>query len=186
MNSNTPTVSVVIDRTVRSGKVAEFKRYQRSIIDAASKFPGFVGMDVVNPEGNNRYLLLFRFRSREELDAWSASTIRNFWVKKIDRVVQKPTELIALNGLETWFYLSSTERFVPPPKHKMGIVTYLALAPTVVIFNLLFGQFFSFMPEKLSIIATGPFIVLLMTYLAMPLMTKLFRNFLYTNNASRS
>ncbi len=183
MNDKSQTVSVVIDRTVLTGKVEEFERYQKNIIEAAMQFPGFAGMDVINPEGNNRYLLLFRFDTQEELDVWSASEPRNYWVEKIDQIVEQPTELIALTGLETWFFLSKTSRFVPPPKYKMSFVTYLALAPTVMIFNLLFGQYFSFMPERWLIFATGPFIVVLMTYLAMPIMTRVFKSYLYASHS---
>ncbi len=173
------TVSVVVDRTVLPGKVNEFEGYLKNIIDAASKFPGYMGSDVINPEGNHRYILVFRFASQEELDDWSASEPRNFWVNKIDQVIEKPTELITLTGLETWFYLSKANNFVPPPKYKMAIITYLAIAPTIMIFNLLFGQYFSSVPQHLSIFVTAPFIVILMTYLVMPIMTKLFKNYLF-------
>ena len=177
------TVSVIVDRTVLPGKTGEFEEYLKNIIEASSQFSGYIGTDVINPEGDNRYILAFRFNSQEELDVWSASEPRNFWVDKIDQVIESPTELITLTGLETWFYLSKRNHFIPPPKYKMAVITYLAIAPTIMIFNLLFGQFFSVIPSHLSIFVTAPFIVILMTYLVMPLMTRLFKNFLYTKES---
>ena len=172
-------VTVVVDRTVLPGKVEEFESYLKSIIAAASEFPGHMGADVINPEGGNRYILVFRFASQEQLDNWSASDQRNHWVNKIDEVIEKPTELITITGMETWFYLPKAKQFVPPPKYKMAIVTYLAIAPTIMVFNGLFGDFFAVIPLPFTIFATAPFIVILMTYLVMPAMTKLFRGFLF-------
>lgn len=177
-NANTP-VSVVVDRKVLPGKVDEFKKYIEQIIGASSQFPGYLGTDVINPEGNSRYIIVFRFSTKNELDNWTSSEERQFWVKKIDEVIEKPTKLISLTGMETWFFLSKDSNFIPPPKYKMAIVTYLAISPTLMCFDLLFGQYFSSLPKYLVFFVTSPFIVVLMTYAVMPLMTKLFRKFLY-------
>lgn len=173
------SVSVVVDRTVLPGKIAEFEEYLKQIIVAASTFPGYLSSDVINPQADSRYILIFRFASQQQLDDWSNSEPRSFWVTKIDQVVEKPTQLQTITGLETWFFLSKGEKFVPPPKHKMAFVTYLAIAPTFMLFNLLFGQFFSAIPQPFDIFAKAPFVVVLMTYLVMPTMTKLFKPFLF-------
>ncbi|MFT6791807.1 MAG: antibiotic biosynthesis monooxygenase (ABM) superfamily enzyme [Cellvibrionaceae bacterium] len=177
-NKNTP-VSVVVDRNVLPGKVKEFKKYIGKAIEASSKFPGYLGTDIINPEGNDRYIIVFRFSSKEKSDDWIVSEERHFWVSKIDQVIEKPTELVSLTGMETWFTLSKAKNFVPPPKFKMAIVTYLAIAPTLTTFDWLFGAYFSSMPNYLVFFVSSPFVVILMTYAVMPMMTKLFKNFLY-------
>lgn len=179
MGDQNQSVSVVVDRTVLPGRINEFEGYLKSIIAAASKFSGHLGADVINPEGGNRYILVFRFASQAELDLWSNSEQRNYWVNKINQVIEKPTELLTISGMETWFYLPKTEKFVPPPKYKMALVTYLAIAPTIMVFNWLFAGVFSAIPQPFTIFVTAPFIVLLMTYLVMPLMTRLLRKFLF-------
>lgn len=182
MKNKDATVSVVVDRTVLPGKAAEFENYLRSIIEASSNYPGCLGTEVINPTGDNRYILVFRFASQKELDDWSASDDRNFWVNKIDQVIERPTQLNTLTGFETWFYLSKPNNFVPPPRYKMALVTYLAIAPTIMLFNLLFGHFFMAIPEPFTIFVSAPFIVIIMTYVVMPAMTKAFKNFLYPKN----
>lgn len=179
MANENSAVSVVVDRTVLPGKVVQFENYLKQIIQASSQYPGYIGTDVINPTGDNRYILVFRFASQRELEEWSASEPRNYWVNKIDEVIEKPTQLNTLTGLETWFYLSNNNGSPPPPRYKMAIITYLGIAPTFLVFNLLFGQFFNFVPEHLSIFVKAPFIVILMTYLVMPALTKLFKSYLY-------
>ena len=182
MDEKNNGVSVVVDRTVLPGKTEEFETCLKNTIAVASKFSGHLGADVINPEGGNRYILVFRFASQQELDHWSESEERNYWVSKIDQLIEKPTELITITGMETWFYLPKEKRFIPPPKYKMALITYLAIAPTITSFNWLFGDIFAAVPYPFTIFVTAPFIVILMTYLVMPVMTKLFRKFLFQGN----
>lgn len=173
-------VSVVVDRTVQSGKILEFESYLKGIIAAAHKFSGYLSADVINPDNSNRYIVVFRFASQAELDAWSVSTQRAYWIRKIEHVLEKPTELLAITGMETWFYLSKKDHFIPPPKYKMAIITYFAIAPIIMLFHVAFGDFFSqYVPQPFTIFITAPFIVLLMTYAVMPIMIKVFKNFLF-------
>jgi antibiotic biosynthesis monooxygenase (ABM) superfamily enzyme len=178
-------VTVVVDRTVLPGKAAEFETYLDAIRAAAEAFPGSLGSEVIQPGGGDRYILVFRFASQKELDAWSASEPRNHWVDKIDQIIEAPTKLIAISGLETWFYADEAKGFRPPPKFKMALITYIAIAPTIMLFNLAFGRFFEFAPSPWTIFLTAPFIVLLMTYLVMPAMTKLFSGFLFPDSGEK-
>lgn len=173
------SVTVIVDRTALPGQSALLETYLKAITAEASKFPGHLDCDIIHPDGTDRYILVFRFASQEELDAWSISEVRNEWVSKIDEIVEEPTKLITLTGLETWFFTPQAAGFVPPPKFKMALITYIAIAPTIMVFNLIFGRFFDFAPDYLAIYLTAPFIVLLMTYLVMPMMLKAFHWFLY-------
>ncbi|WP_300526909.1 antibiotic biosynthesis monooxygenase [Maricaulis sp.] len=179
MSQTETSVTVVVDRTALPDKIAEFEEYLTRIRAAAAEFPGFLDSDVIHPEGTHRYILVFRFASQQQLDDWSASKPRCHWVEKIDQVVEEPTKLITLTGLETWFYAPGGETYTPPPKYKMAIISYLAIAPTIMVFNLIFGRFLVDIPGYLAIYITAPFIVLLMTYAVMPLMTKLFQGWLF-------
>ena len=179
MQTQSIPVSMIVDRNVLPNKVDEFKVYLKGIIAASSQFPGYMGTDVINPEGSHRYIVVFRFSTKAELDAWTTSEERQVWIDKIDKVIEGPSKMLALTGLESWFVLSKSKEFVPPPKHKMAIVTYLGIAPLLTVFNALFGELFSALPLYLLYFATSPFIVILMTYLVMPAMTRLFMHYLF-------
>lgn len=136
-------VSVVVDRIVQASKKEYFEDCLKSIIFDANSFSGYLGADVINPIGSNRYIVVFRFASQAELDLWTVSQQRNYWVSQIDKVVEKPSEQITVTGLETWFYVSNTENYVPPPKYKMALITYFVIAPLILLFNLIFDKYFS-------------------------------------------
>ncbi len=172
-------ISVIVDRNVLPGKTKEFEEYVQKIIEASSRFPGYIGTDVINPDKENRYIVVFRFASKEQLETWTSSQERAYWIHKIDRVIEQPTKLVSLTGLETWFVLSKSNRFSPPPKHKMAVVVYLAISLTLTVFDFFFGDYFASIPIPLKFWATSPFIVIIMTYLSMPILTKAFKKFLF-------
>ena len=178
--SSQSPVSVVVDRNVLPGKTKEFEKYVESIIEASSHFPGYMGTDVINPDGENRYIVVFRFALKEQLQVWTSSKERSKWIERIDQVIEKPTKLIPLTGLETWFVLSKSNKFSPPPKHKMAIVVYLAISLTLTVFDFLFGKYFALIPIPLKFWVTSPFTVVIMTYLVMPIMSKVFKKFLFS------
>ena len=176
------TVTVVIDRRVLPGKEELFEQYQHRLIEAASGFQGHQGAEILRPDGNNRYILVFRFSSQELLDTWSGSEVRNHWVSKIDEIIEEPPRFQTITGLETWFTLKGQKAISPPSRLRMAFVTYLAIAPTIMVFNLLFGRLFEDIPETFRILAQAPFIVILMTWMVMPFMTKIFRSFLFPDH----
>ncbi len=174
-------VSVIIDRNVVSGKQAEFEKLLNGIIEASSHRRGYLGTNVTKPqsEDNNHYQVIFRFDSQENLDVWIQSEDRKKWVEEIDRVLQEPTQLQFITGLETWFCLPGTPTITPPPRYKMAVVTWLAITPLLIVSNYFFGPIFKDLPLALRLICMTPWIVLIMTYMLMPFMTKLFKWWLY-------
>lgn len=172
-------VSVIVDREVIPSKKEEFEENLKGIIKESEKFPGYIDTHVVYPEGDNRYKVLFRFDSEENLEKWVGSEERAYWVEKIDQLLVKPIELQVITGLETWFAIPGHKTITPPPRYKMAIVTWLAITPLLIAFNYLFGPYLIQLPLVLRFVVSTPFIVLIMTYLLMPSLTKLFRRWLY-------
>ena len=176
-------VSVIIDRNVVSGKQAEFEVLLEGITEAASRRKGYLGAKVTKPksEGGHHYQIVFGFDSQEHLDIWIQSEDRKKWVEQIDSILQEPTHVHFVTGLETWFCLPGTTTMTPPPRYKMAVVTWIAITPLLTAFNYFLGPALSDLPLALRLACTSPMIVLIMTYGVMPLMTKLFRGWLFPN-----
>jgi len=174
-------VSVIVERKVSPGKKEVFEKLLDGVIEACSRFPGYIETRVVKPKTSedHRYQVFFRFDSKENLDKWVVSNERLHWVEQIDKVVERPTQLQVITGLETWFALPGQASLTPPPRYKMAIVTWFAITPLLIAFNLLFGSWLSELPLVLRFVCSTPFIVLIMTYLWMPFVTRLFRFWLY-------
>ncbi len=174
-------VSIIVDRKVTPGNKQEFEKLLDGIIHACSQFPGYLDTQVLRPKtaDDHRYQLIFRFDSEESLDKWVRSEERLNYVDKIDRLIEKPTTLQVITGLETWFTLPGQKTLTPPPRHKMAFVTWVAITPLLIAFNFLFGPLLNPLPLVMRFVISTPWIVLIMTYLWMPFVTKLFKKWLY-------
>lgn len=55
--------TVVVTRTAKAGKVAEFEQWMEGIIHAAMKFQGFAGVNVIRPQDQARpeYVIILHF-----------------------------------------------------------------------------------------------------------------------------
>jgi antibiotic biosynthesis monooxygenase (ABM) superfamily enzyme len=181
---NPKTISVIIDREVLPGKKAEFEDALRGIIEACKHYAGYLGTDVHMPEtdNDNHYRIVVRFASLAELQSWEDSPERLKWVAIIDKLIKSPTKLNVISGLETWFALPRAKTITPPKRYKMAIITWLAITPLLIGFNLLVQPLIGHLSMVPRILLSTPFIVLLMTYLVMPYMAKIFSKWLYKNN----
>ena len=93
----------------------------------------------------------------------------------------EPARIRVITGLGTWFTLSSPKQATAPPRYKMATITLLTLFPLIQLANLTIAPLLELTPLPLllrSLIITA-ILVWLMTYVAMPRMTKLFSRWLY-------
>jgi uncharacterized protein len=181
-------ISVIVDRNICPGNKQAFEKYLDEIIEAISHFAGYLDTQVIKPktEEDHHYRVLFRFDTQKNLDVWLNSEERLQLVEKIDRIIEKPTVLQVITGLETWFSLPGQPTFTPPPRYKMAVVTWIAITPLLIVFNYLFGPYLMMIPLVPRFVVTTPWIVLIMTYLWMPFITKLFKGWLYPNRNKKA
>jgi antibiotic biosynthesis monooxygenase (ABM) superfamily enzyme len=179
--SNDGPVTVIVTRKAKKGKISEFEEWMDGIIHEAMKFEGHMGVNVMRPPdlSNPEYVIIFRFNTYKNLARWEKSEIREEWLKKSkdvtegDPVVQKQT------GLEFWFTpLRGNEQVTPPPRYKMAMVTggvvFVLLSTLVPQIR----QMTATLPVLLSTLVGVAIMVLLMTYVIMPTVTKLLRPWL--------
>lgn len=172
-------VSVLVEREVLPGNEEEFEKSLKGIIEASSKFKGYLGTNVHSDPDAREYRVIFRFDTLKNLHLWENSQERKHWVEKIDRLIKSPTQLNYITGLETWFALPKAKMIVPPPRYKMAIVIWMAITPLLIAFNGLLGPWLSKLSLVPRVLVSTPCIVMIMTYVLMPQMTKLFAKWIY-------
>ncbi len=174
-------VSVIVERTITKGNKEAFETLLEEIIKASSAFPGYLDTRIQKPENehDHTYRVLFRFDSQKNLDNWISSKERHKIVEKIDKLLEKPTNPQIITGLETWFAIPGQKSITPPPRYKMAVVTLVAITPLLMTFHYLFGDYLAKLPFVARFLVSSPCIVLIMTYFWMPLITKLFKFWLY-------
>lgn len=171
-------------RRPRLGNEREFEQTLADTINAALRFPGHLGVTVIKPKASetNDYQILVKFDSLDHYQQWSRSPEATYWFQALISLEEQPPNFDAMTGLETWFTVSNTVKLRPvvsPPRYKMVIVTWLAIFLLIVGINLLFGGFLASLPMLLRSFILTIVLVVLMTYVVMPRMIRLFGKWLY-------
>ncbi len=173
-----PSVTVLVTRTVREGREADYEAWVEGVASVARRFPGHLGLELVRPRDASRsYTLVFRFDSAAHLDAWESSPERRAWVERaadlcVDTRVQR------LTGMEGWFE-PSEPALGPPPRWKMVVVTFAVAFPTMQALQLALGPLLHPLPGVVRGAVQGLAMVLFMTYVAMPAVTRRLAAWLY-------
>jgi uncharacterized protein len=179
--SDDPPAIAVVSRRVKRGREQEFEDWVSGILAAASKYPGYLGSEILRPVDpeDNEYRIITRFDHESNLYAWQASEERAGWLRKSRPLLREEEKFKVLTGLETWFTLPSRPGEPPPPRYKMAIVTWLGVFPVVTAIFYLFGRWLNPLPTVLHTLVFTALMVTLMTYVILPRMTRLFSFWLY-------
>lgn len=172
----TEPVTVVVTRTARPGCEARYEAWLARAIEAARRFEGHLGADVLRA-GGRRYVLLFRFAGVDALAAWEASEVRRALVAEAAALADEPTVARA-TGLETWFALPGERAVAPPPRWKMAVVSWMVAFPLIQLLQATLGAGLAPLPGLLRGALVGAAMILIMTYVAMPAVTRALAGFL--------
>lgn len=184
-------VTVIVKRIAKKDKINEFEEWLSGISKEFSKQDGSMGIDIIRPTSSNKtkpeYVMIFRFNTYDNLEKWEKSAIRNEWLQKSWELAEANYDTQKLTGLEFWFtpYLKDESSpgvpINPPPRYKMVIVTIpvisillLTLVPQIRVLTEMLS-----IPYVIGLVIAITILVLLMTYVIMPLLTKLLRSWLY-------
>lgn len=173
-------VTVVVARRARKGREKELEAWLRDCIAVTAKFAGYEGASVLRPRGaaQPEHVLIFRFASYAGLRGWQTSPERDEWLAKAEPFTEH-VEVHTAHGLEPFFDLPSERTAPPPPRWKMAVVTWVTLYPLIVGVGALASPLVDGLPFAVATLATSALTVVLMTWLAMPRMTRLLARWLY-------
>jgi uncharacterized protein len=180
-------VTVIVTRIAKRDKIREFEEWMDGIIHEAMKFEGHMGVNVIRPSdlSNPEYVIIFRFNTFENLAKWENSEVRREWLAKSKEVAEGEPVVEKQTGLEFWFTpRSRTGRSVngdkaptpiapPPPRYKMTIVITAVIFILVSILLPQIRQLTTGLHIHLSTFIGVVIMVLLMTYVIMPSVTRL-------------
>jgi antibiotic biosynthesis monooxygenase (ABM) superfamily enzyme len=171
-------ITVTVARDVDPGREQDFEEWAAGILHEATKYRGFLGAGILRPGPNDRtWHIVYRFKDQVSLRDWENSSTRAEWLSKADEMMEE-TARHRVSGLETWFELPGRTAKAPP-KWKMAVVTVLAIYPIVIVYGTLAKGIT--LPFTLRAALQVLVLVLLMTWVVMPRMTRWFRNWLYPN-----
>lgn len=173
-------VTFIVSRQVKPGLEAEYEAWARGISAAALHFEGHLGVNVIRPgdHAHHEYVTIFRFDTYNHLRDWENSAVRWEWLEKVKPLVIGETKEELMTGLEYWF--STPEAPLPPARHRQALLTLLAIYPLSMVMPLLLQPVLNPLPALLRSFIVSVALVLTMTYIVMPRLTRLFSRWLFT------
>lgn len=181
IDCDTP-VTIIVKRRPKPDRVDDFEKVMSATTRDAMTFEGHLGVNIIKPTfPSDYYRIVFKFDSMRNYLAWENSDIREQWLQRYAEVGAVDQEVEILSGLETWFTLPGGEALVPPPKYKMMAIVWISIFPISVLNYYCLTPFLGAFPVIFRIAITSLILVCLMTYLVMPLMSKIFHRWLHCN-----
>lgn len=172
-------VTVAMSRRVVPGRESEFAEWAKGIMDAAALSPGHLGAGYIRPaDPDGEHTIVYRFDTKEHFDRWQGSEERAGWIERSrDLILGEPRVQLA-TGLEYWFADPTCANGASPPVWKQALLTWLGLYPTVLLVAYTIGVIVVPWAVPVRSIVTTGISVLLMTWVVMPVVTRVFRGFL--------
>jgi uncharacterized protein len=173
-------VTTTVTRRVRPGHEAAYEEFLEGIIAAASRFPGYLGVEVFRPNiGGDEYRTVYRFESAENLRHWLDSEERATWLERAEPHAIGPMRTQFLTGLESWFTLAAQPGMPPPPPRKMALLSWITIFPLLTVVVTILGPLLDGVSLVPRLAITTAVMVPLMTWVVMPRLIRFLRGWLY-------
>lgn len=176
-------ITVSVTRHVDPERAKEVAAWARAGQDLLSSSPGYLGSGWVRPDPESpEWHMLFRFADAASLARWQESPERAWWVASALGMVEHDVEEHR-TGIEGWFDTPSTVEVInpaasAPPRWKQMASIFLVFFPLSLFANWALAPVTHDWPLVSRVFITVVLVTPVMTYLAMPLVTRALRPWL--------
>jgi antibiotic biosynthesis monooxygenase (ABM) superfamily enzyme len=176
-------ITVSITRTVLPHRAKEVAAWARAGQDLLSLAPGYLGSGWIRPDPESpEWHMLYRFADATSLAAWEDSPERAWWVASALDLVQQSEEE-RRTGIEGWFdQPTSVEVISPtpftPPRWKQMVSIMIGFYPLSLLANWGLSFFADGWPLALRVLLIVVLVAPVMTYFALPAVTRALRPWL--------
>ncbi len=176
-------VTTVVRRRIRPGAAAEFTELMREFINVLLQQPGHLGVNVIRQApDSDEYLIFDRFCTVQARRRFTGTEEYREWMERLGAVSDAPPVIEETEGLSYWFESPRPETAGAgglPPKWKMSLVTLLGVYPLSMLYPALVVPVTSGWPGWARGLMIAGLIVVSLTWLVMPLLTKIFRPWIH-------
>ncbi|MBE9045792.1 antibiotic biosynthesis monooxygenase [Pleurocapsales cyanobacterium LEGE 10410] len=174
-------VTAFISHYIRPGRESGYEEWLNGISQTARRFPNHCGVTILRPQPGSRaeYVIILRFDRYQNLCQWMRSPERKEWLERAKPLTEKPENVQILTGLEALVSLPNST-LPPPPKYKTAFVTWIGVFICASVLGYFLAPLLAGLPYLLrQAIMTG-LVVILLAYLVMPRLTRLFHKWLHS------
>lgn len=172
------SITVLVHRTVPLDEERDFQDALKALLQDFDRFPGTLGSQVFRREqgANVEFSIVQRFARESDHEAWLQSPGFARWRHEVAPREPVPGHVRRYSGMAALFVTARAP--AAPPRWKMAILLLLAVFPM----SLAMSHWFAPALAKLSLAAgaliTSIFMVVAMTYVLVPILTKLLERWL--------
>ncbi len=174
-------VTRIARRMAKPGHEREYEHLVREMFALMKKHRGFRGGELIPPaQPGEPYQVVVNYATEADLAAWDNSSDRNHILGRMRQHAESEPEHRRLDVLEEWFVGPSVPASVHPPRWKTAVVTWMGIWPLASIVIWLLTPVWERMglPFLLITAINVVFIVVFMTFLVAPVLTRLMKWFL--------
>jgi uncharacterized protein len=178
-------VTWVICRNIKPGRQKDFDDWFEHYMTSESKAPGYLGTTVIIPGGRKSSLryIIHRFTNKTTKETWENSPESIKLLEEVNKYSERYYETDT--GLETWFALPNLRTQISvttPPRWKMAIVVFIAAYAISPLSRSILNPFLEQWPLLGNTVIYTAILVASLTYFAMPILSRLLRQWLYVKS----
>lgn len=178
-------IIVLVNHVIETDARPAFLEALKVLLGGLAEVPGASGYKVFQEEEGAcvRITVLQRFDSAEAHEAWLQSEKFLKWRQSVESLHPKLEHVRSYSGIEALFAAGQSQD--APPRWKMSVVLFLAVFPLSLALSHWFGKALASTPPLLGALISSPIMVVLMTYVMVPLLTKAFSGWLQPSRRRR-
>ncbi len=172
-------VTVSITRRVDPAHTDQMLAWLRAGTQLSERFEGFLGSGWVRPgPDSTEWHMLYRFADAASLAAWEESDQRRWWLDAASSFVAASRQE-KRTGIEGWFDEPASTTVVDlvpptaPPRWKQMCAIFVVFFPLSVAANYATSHLLPDVPLPLRVLTSVVVMTPIMTYLALPWITRL-------------
>lgn len=176
MSQQRSPVTVSVTRHVDLAQTSEMLAWVQAGATLAERFEGFLGAGWVRPAVDSpEWHMLYRFADAEALAVWEASPQRAWWLEAAQGRIEA-TRVEKRTGIEGWFDGPAVDGDAPappaPPRWKQMVTIFLVFFPLSLAANWTTSHTLPGLPLPLRVLVSVLVMTPVMTYLALPWITR--------------
>jgi uncharacterized protein len=170
-------IHIAITRRVRPGCEAEFQAALHEFFQTSFAYGGVWGASMLTPlpgSDSREYGILRTFANERERDTFYQSAMFKTWGERARTLTEGEPVYRQLTGLEAWFRAPQNS----PPRWKMAAATLLGVYPVSLLIGVVLSPTLKQLPLVLNLFVVSIIIVGLLTWVVMPVVTRLLQGWL--------
>ncbi len=179
------SLTVLINRTVPLADEENFQATLKDLLEDFNRFPGTSG-SMVFRRGIGcavEFSILHRFAKASDHEAWLGSPEFSRWRSEVAPPEPSTGHIHRYSGMDALFV--SAQAPDAPPRWKMALILMLAVYPMSLVLSHWFAPVLARMSLFLGSLLTSVFMVFVMTYVLVPILTNLFQRWLQPSRSGR-